>query len=72
MTTQNPDCPNFKPSPRAAWMCDHWLIPVSQPGTPAPPHKCLNVKVKGTHCPTAGLRTKPRSNYQPSDDGEVT
>ena len=73
-TDRAPVCPDFKPSPQAAWMCAKWITEVRVPygccvGT-MPLDKFTFCK-DGLDCPTAGLRTKPRSNYSPGDDGEV-
>ena len=70
MSEPKAECPNFKPSPLAAWMCAWWIFygPVFEDTENKISPWCL----EGELCPTAGLRTKPRSNYQPGDDGEVT
>ena len=67
-TDRAPICPDFKPSPLAAWICYWWLQP---PELPWPALPFCGHPQKGQDCPTAGLRNKPRSNYSPGDDGEV-
>ena len=72
-TDQVPDCLNFKPSPLAAWMCAKWqtIASVSDGDGGVAIFPCMPFCKDGLDCLTAGLRNKPRSNYQPGDDGEV-
>ena len=62
-------CENFKPSAQAAWICLRYIFPDPvRPGCQFAPF-CL---LTDDACPTSGLRNKPRSNYQPSDEGGET
>lgn len=67
MSEPKADCPDFKPSPLAAWMCAWWELE-EETGE----YFCSRPDWEDRDCPTAGLRTKPRSNYQPSDEGGET
>ena len=60
------DCPDFKPSPLAAWMCAKWIC--SGPVFEDKENKISPWCLEGELCPTAGLRHKPRSNYQPEEN----
>ena len=64
-----PDCPDFKPSPLAAWMCDNWIC--SGLVFEDVENKISPWCREGLLCKTKGLKYLPKANYQPGDNGET-
>lgn len=47
--TDNPHCPDFKPSPTAPWLCAKWTHPSTA-------LRCTFFCIDGLDCETQGLR----------------
>ena len=65
MSDPKADCPDFKPSPQAAWMCYWWMVRQSSSAWYCGLPEDADLLQR---CPTAGLRNKPRGNYQPEEN----